>query len=638
MCGIAGAVWSDTRLAVSGSDLDRMTAALAHRGPDDAGSFHVDARENRQAHPGLGVGVALGFRRLSIIDLAGGHQPLANEDGQIQIVFNGEIYNYRELRKRIEAAGHTIRTQSDTETIVHLYEDLGTEAFKLLNGMFAIGIWDAYKQQFVLARDRLGKKPLYYCVQPGRLAFASELKSLLELQGIPREVNPSAVDHYVTFQYVPHPLTIYEGIHKLEPGHCLTYRNGKLTKRKYWDIDWAFEREIDHRGAVSGVRELLEDAVRVRLRSDVPLGTFLSGGIDSSLVTAIAQRESGQQLKTFSIGFDVKEFDETKYAQQVADHLGTDHHRFEVRMDAENMLDRLVRHYDEPFSDSSALPTWYLSELTRGEVTVALSGDGGDEAFAGYERYVALQRSQLLSKWLPIGRLFEGRFGEFLRSSPRQRSLLRRIGRFGQVLGQSPLHRYMNFIQIFGESSRVQLYRDDFIETLPAVDPMDFVRKAWNTVRGRDLVSKASLGDLQTYLPCDLMTKVDMASMAHSLEVRQPFLDYRLIEYAASLPSRFKLKGGIGKRILRDAFAELLPSAIWDRKKMGFGIPIAAWFRGPLQERTRASLTGSDCRLSKFFRQEYMTGLVESHMSGKSNEGYRLWNLLMLELWLREFT
>jgi asparagine synthase (glutamine-hydrolysing) len=632
MCGIAGAVWTNDRLAVSPAQLDAMTDALEHRGPDDRGIFYPDPKTID------GIRVGLGFRRLSIIDVAGGHQPLGNEDNSIQIIFNGEIYNFPDLRRRLEAAGHRFRTDCDTETIVHLYEDLGVDCFEHLNGMFAIAIWDSNKRQLVLARDRFGKKPLYYAHQRGRLAFASELKSLTRLTDIPRDIDPSAIDQYLTYQYVPHPLSIYKSIRKLAPGHVAIYKEDNLQISKFWKIDWSREIVVEPRDAMEQVRTLLTDAVKIRLRSDVPLGAFLSGGIDSSLIVAIAQKQLGHPVKTFSIGFDVKDFDETHYAQQVADHVGTEHHRFEISPTNADLLDTLVAQYDEPFSDSSAMPTWYLSQMTRAEVTVALSGDGGDEVFAGYERYRALQSSATINKYFPIGSLFRGPLGAWLRRSPNQRSLLRRIGRFGEALGQPPVERYMNWIQIFGEAQRGNLYREDFIERLPPIDPVDFVRQAWRNVGDRDLITRASLGDLQTYLPCDLMTKVDIASMAHSLEVRQPLLDYRLVEYAASLPSQLKWRGRRGKRILQDAFGDLLPAEIWTRKKMGFGIPIAQWFRGALSDRTESMLVSSDTQCREFFREEALSDIVSRHMNEQSNEGYRLWNLLMLELWLRKNT
>ncbi len=625
MCGIAGSVWFQANRQIDRVTLERMTDALTHRGPDDRGFFYQ------------GSGVALGFRRLSIIDVEGGHQPLGNEDGSIQLVFNGEIYNYRELRRRLEGAGHRFATNTDSETIVHLYEDLGTECFSHLNGMFSIAIWDGRKQRLVLARDRLGKKPLYYAQQDGRLSFASELKSLACLPDLPRRVDPHALDLYFTYQYIPHPYTIYQGISKLSPGTFGIYENDQWHTESFWNIDWQREIDIPHPEAVEQLRALLIDAVRLRLRSDVPLGAFLSGGVDSSLIVAIAQRQLDKPIKTFSIGFAEADFDETQYAQQVAQFVGTEHRRFEVRPDALSILDKLVHHYDEPFSDSSALPTWYLCEETRKHVTVALSGDGGDELFAGYERYRALQLSGRVAglgiqNWLPRGAWWQ-RWG----AGSKRRSLIRRVQRFGEALGMPADRRYLRWLTIFDETARWEMYRDDFAETLPDHDPFEFLQAAWKKSGDRDLIAKAGATDLQTYLPCDLMTKVDIASMAHGLEARQPFLDYRLVEFAASLPSRLKLRSGRGKRLLYDAFSDWIPASIWKRPKMGFGIPVAAWFRGPLRSQTESWLLGNDSRCLQFLRADALRSLIERHMNGTGNEGYRLWNLLILEAWLRKW-
>jgi asparagine synthase (glutamine-hydrolysing) len=635
MCGIAGAVWTSPKRAIGSELLQRMTDAIVHRGPDDEGFFRSEMhhRPGQADHPG----VALGFRRLSIIDLSGGHQPLGNEDGTIQIIFNGEIYNYRDLRRRLEGASHHFRTDSDTETIVHLYEDLGLECFDHLNGMFAIAIWDGRKEQLVLARDRLGKKPLYYALQEGRLSFASELKSLVLVPDLPKTIDPAALDRYLTYQYIPHPYSIYREIAKLPPGHCGVYRRGAWSSRSFWSVDWSQERPIQRNEAIDRLKFLLTDSVKLRLRSDVPLGAFLSGGIDSSLMVALAQQQSSQPIKTFSIGFPVKDYDETHYAQMVADHVGTDHQRLEVSPDALSVLDQLVYAYDEPFSDSSAVPTWYLSQWTRQHVTVAISGDGGDELFAGYERYQALLWSDWVGHWFPGASVLRSDWFARLPHSQRRRSWLRRLKRFGESLGQTPERRYMNWIQIFGEALRWNLYRDDFIAALPDRDPVEFLSQAWRRVGKRDLMTQASLGDLQTYLPCDLMTKVDIASMAHSLEVRQPMLDYRLVEWAASLPIGLKYHQRRGKRLLRDAFGSLLPEAIWTRPKMGFGIPIQHWFRGPLRDRTVQTLLADDARCLTYFQREPLEEIVQSHMQGRRDEGYRLWNLLFLELWLRKW-
>ncbi|MFN8739976.1 MAG: asparagine synthase (glutamine-hydrolyzing) [Pirellula sp.] len=638
MCGIAGGVWELGQPGLSSASLKLMTDALVHRGPDDSGQWISPAQASNLIVNGApSLGVALGFRRLSIIDLQLGHQPLGNEDGSIQIVFNGEVYNYKELRRRLEGSGHTFQTQSDTETIVHLYEDLGTECFEHLNGMFAIALFDSRKNRLVLARDRLGKKPLYYTLNNGNLYFASELKSLLQAPGLERRINPGAIDLYLTYQYIPHPESIYQGIHKLPPGHYAVYQDGTLTVEPFWKIDWTKETATTWPDASHQLRELLTDSIRLRLRSDVPVGAFLSGGIDSSLVVAIAQSILEQPIHTFSIGFSEADFDETQYAQMVADHVGTKHERFQVNPDAIDIIDKLAYQYDEPFSDSSAVPTWYLSELTKQNVTVALSGDGGDELFGGYERYRALLLSQRLQRVLPTAWLANSSLIKLLPDSSAQRSIFRRIRRFSEALGQSPSDRYMNWIQIFGEATRASLFNDEFLSQLPARDPASFLKEAWNRSGKRDLLSCASNADLQTYLPCALMTKVDIASMAHSLEARQPFLDYRLVEWAASLPSSFKLKGKQGKYILKQTFFDMIPAQIWTRPKMGFGVPIGKWFKTTLRDRTYDALCASDTRINALFRPEAIRRLIDSHMHDQENQAYRLWNLLMLEFWMRHW-
>lgn len=635
MCGITGAVWHDPRRAVAADVLEKMTESIRHRGPDDASTHNETFRRDPL---GDAPGVALGFRRLSIIDLAGARQPMSNEDGRIWLVFNGEIYNFRDLRRRLEGGGHRFATDGDGETILHLYEELGTECFSHLNGMFSIALWDRDRRRLILARDRLGQKPLYYAEQPGRLAFGSELKCLAELPDLAREVDPTAIDEFLTYQYIPYPRTIWKAIHKLPPGHFAVYENERLRVERYWNCDFAHEAPISKPAAVERIRALMEDSVRLRLQADVPLGAFLSGGIDSSLVCAIAQGQRGEPVRTFSIGFPVKDYDETRYAQMVADALGTAHQRFEVTPSGVDIIDKLVWHYDEPFGDSSAVPTWYLSELTRREVTVALSGDGGDELFAGYDRYRALWMTRLLDRALPVRRLLGSPWIQRLPDSTRQRSLIRRAKRFCEAFGQPPARRYMTWLQIFPERLRAEMYTDAMFAQLGGEDPFDFFQAAWNRVAGRDVVTRASLGDLQTYLPCDLMTKVDIASMAHGLEVRQPMLDYRIVEFAASLPVGLKFRGGRGKLLLGDAFCDRIPRAIWKRPKMGFGVPIADWFRGPLRPMTHDLLLGADARSGAYLRRDVVARLVDDHESGRVNHCYRLWNLLVLEKWLRRWS
>jgi len=636
MCGITGALWTEAGKAIDEGTLHRMVEVLAHRGPDGEGFYNAGLRlePGHEAVPG----VALGHRRLAIIDLAGGHQPMANEDQSVWIVFNGEIYNFRDLRKRLEGAGHRFQTHSDTETIVHLYEDTGVDFVRHLNGMFALAIWDSRRQQLVLARDRLGEKPLVYRCEPGRLLFASELKSLLEVPGVPRELDPQAVDAYLTYQYVPHPQTIYRGIAKLPPGHVAVYCGDRLEVKPYWEPDFQAEVDRPARDDAQELRDLLTSAVEMRLESDVPLGAFLSGGIDSTIIVGLMQKLSRQPVRTFSIGFPVPEYDETHYAAIAAKQSGTLHQTFRVEPDAVAVLPKLVWHYDEPFADSSAVPTWYLSQVTRQHVTVALTGDGGDELFAGYPRY----RAVWLGSWfdrLPrwVRPLLAGRYWQRLPASPRQKSFRRRLKRFAEMLSQPPLRRYLEWISIFGEARRAELYSPEFLASLSESDPLGFLESRWARSSGRDSVSSIALTDLVTYLPCDLMNKVDIASMAHGLECRPPFLDHRVVELAAQMPLRRKFRAGRGKRILLEAFADVLPGEIRHRSKMGFGIPLDHWFRGPLAAFTREILLDKRTFDRGMFRKETVTRLVEDHLDGRFDHAYRIWALLVLELWQRRW-
>jgi asparagine synthase (glutamine-hydrolysing) len=634
MCGITGATWTDPQKGIDAAMLQRMTDSLRHRGPDGEGAWFSEFR-HRPPYESM-PGIALGFRRLAIIDLVTGGQPMSNEDGSICLVFNGEIYNYLDLRRRLEGAGHKFRTDSDTETIVHLYEDEGPDCFSHLNGMFAVAIWDANRRRLVLGRDRLGKKPFVYRHEPGRLLFASELKSLLQIPGLPRDIDPAAIDEYLTYQYIPHPNTIFRGYRKLPPGHFAVYQDDKLDVRPYWRPDFTAESHISKRDAIGRLRELLTSAVTLRMRSDVPLGAFLSGGVDSSIIVALMQQQSAEPVKTFTIGFPVPEYDESKHAEKVARHLKTDHHVLEVKPDALEVLPKLAYFYDEPFADSSAIPTWYVSQLTRQHVTVALSGDGGDELFAGYPRYRAALVAARFDRFTPLRSLVGSRLWQWLPASGRQKSFFRRIKRFSEAITLAPPRRYLNWIGIFQERQRADLYRDDFLAQL-TTDPAAFLRSAWQRCGIRDTVTCASLCDLTTYLPCDLMTKVDIASMAHGLECRAPILDYRLVEFAAALPSHFKYRRGRGKRLLREAFGHLLPREVFTRPKMGFGVPLDHWFRHELKSLTADLLLSPTARCLAWFRPEAIQALWNAHQSRSYDHSNRLWALLMFESWLREW-
>lgn len=639
MCGICGAAWTDPSRAVADADLAAMIDRLAHRGPDDRGLYRDDH-------------AALGFRRLAIVDLPGGHQPLANEDGTVQVVFNGEIYNFPALRHRLEARGHRLRSSGDTEVLVHLYEDEGPRMFHLLRGMFALAIWDAPRRTLLLGRDRLGQKPLVYRADARRISFASELKSLLALPeaDLPRKVDPRAIDRYLTFGYVPHPGTIFEGIHKLPPAHYAVWHEGRLSLERYWEPEWDVETHRPLEADVEHLRETLSDAVREQMVADVPLGAFLSGGIDSTIIVGLMQRHASGPVKTFSIGFNDPAFDETAYAEIAAKHLGTEHHAFIVEPKAWETLPALAEQFDEPFADSSALPTWHVARETRKHVTVALTGDAGDELFAGYDRYRALAVSTALDRGLSekTRSWLGGPVAKALPVSARAKTRMRRVQRLLEGLGRPPDARYLRWMVLFDEADRVGLYTEAFLDALAErdrafpeddQDPASVLYQALGVARKRDPVTRAMVADLLTYLPGDLLCKVDMASMAHSLECRGPFLDHRVVELALAMPleRKLRLRGGRSKAILKRAFAEFLPESLVNRPKMGFGVPIDRWFRGDLKDELRATLLDPVSLNRGLFRPESLSRLIDEHVAGTADHAYRLWGLLMLELWFRRW-
>jgi asparagine synthase (glutamine-hydrolysing) len=519
---------------------------------------------------------------------------------------------------------------------VHLYEDEGVDFVNHLNGMFALVLWDANRRQLVLARDRLGKKPLVYRLEEQRLLFASELKSLLQVPGLERRVDPAALDAYLTYQYVPHPDAILMGFRQLPPGHRAVWHEGRLRIDCYWNVDFRVERPLGGEEYSRQLRQLLTSAVELRLQADVPLGAFLSGGVDSSIVVGLMRQLTGQPVKTFSIGFPVPQYDETSYAREVARHLGTEHHEFRVEPECVSVLEKLAWFYDQPFADSSAIPTYYVSKLTREHVTVALTGDGGDELFAGYLRYRAVRVAELFDK-LPAGMrsVLTSRLWKVLPDVGRQRAALRRLHRLRAALGSPPARRYLDWVGVFGEQARAELYSDEFVEQLPDRDPVVFLAAALARSAGRDAVTAASLADLVTYLPCDLMVKVDIASMANSLECRQPFLDYRLVELAAQMPIEHKYRWFHGKRILLRTFGDLLPRSVRRRPKMGFGVPLDHWFRHELRDFAQDILLDSTARGRGYFRPQAVRKLLAEHQSGRFDHSHRLWALLVLELWQR---
>ena len=601
--------------------LDRMCRVIRHRGPDDQGTL-------------VQGGAALGMRRLSIIDLAGGHQPISGCDPSVTVVFNGEIYNYRELQKALEARGHRFHTHSDTESIVHAYEEYGASCVEHLRGMFGFAIWDARTQELFLARDRAGKKPLYYTLtNSGTLVFGSELKSLLEHTEVERELDVEALDAYLTFGYVPDPLSIFRSIRKLPPGHHLTYKMGRVTVKQYWDFP--FERDGVRRSEedyLDELRSLIDEAVRLRLIADVPLGAFLSGGVDSSAIVGFMSRHTPQPVKTFSIGFHEDSYSELKYARLAAKHFGTDHHEFIVTPDICQIVDELAWHFDEPFADSSAIPTYMVSKLAREHVKVVLSGDGGDELFAGYTRY-GVDRRRSRFAHLPL----------ILRQGV-MRPLSRRLphGAWGRNflynVALDAIDRYVDSISVFSELNKPSLYTGDFRRRLSMHESM--------TARFRDLAAGVATGepldgmlylDSKTYLPGDILTKVDRMSMAVSLEARVPLLDHHLMEFVARMPASMKMRGLEAKHIFKRAVSDLVPREILDRPKQGFGMPLQQWINDQLRERMRETLLERRTRERGLIDERYVRRLLDEHERNRRDHSAQLWALFMLEEWHRIF-
>ena len=625
MCGIVGMVRGRDR-AVDAELLQRMCDAIRHRGPDEEGRY-------------LGGRAGLAMRRLAIIDLAGGQQPMHNETRTAWIVFNGEIYNYKPLRARLEELGHEFYTDSDTEAILHAYEQYGADCPKHLRGMFAFAIWDEAREELFLARDRVGKKPLLYAHIGDQLIFGSEFTALLLHPDITREVAPEAIHYYLSFMCVPAPLTAYRQIKKLEPGCSLTFtRDGRVQIQRYWQPDFTGKVKLTEEEAGERAVELLRDAVRVRLMAEVPLGAFLSGGIDSSTVVALMSEASSEPVKTFSIGFEEQDFSELHHARRIAAHVGADHHEFIVRPDALEVLPTLVEHYGEPYADSSAIPTYYVARETRRHVTVALNGDGGDECFAGYERYAAMRLAETYRR-LP-GRLRAGVIEQavgLLPSSELRRSRVRDAQRFLRAASLPTVERYARWVSVLDRGAKDELYADEFRRQLNGHDAAALLAPWFARVNGAGVVDAALLTDTMTYLPNDLLVKVDIATMAVSLEARSPFLDHHVIEFAASLPEKYKLRGLTTKYLLKRVLRKLLPADILDRRKMGFGVPITHWLRGELAPFLRATLLSERSLRRGLFKPERVAHMVAEHTEGRRDYAHQLWTLMMLELWYQRF-
>ncbi|MBK8809907.1 MAG: asparagine synthase (glutamine-hydrolyzing) [Acidobacteria bacterium] len=625
MCGIVGFVNNNGR-AADRSAVERMNTAIVHRGPDDDG-FYVN--EN----------VALAMRRLAIIDLAGGHQPMFNTDRSKVIVFNGEIYNFQELRADLEKLGDKFYTNSDTEAIVHLYDRYGADCISYLRGMFAFAIWDETDRSLFIARDRVGKKPLLYAHRPnGDLVFGSEFRALLEHPDVPRDVDYEAIDSYLTYLCVPAPQTAFAAIRKLEPGHWLRWKDGKVETKRYWLPDFSRKIKIDETEAIEETTRILKEATRLRMISEVPLGAFLSGGVDSSAVVALMAQLSDRPVKTFSIGFEEQDFSELKYAKRVAEHVGAEYNEFIVRPNALEILPTLVEHYGEPYADPSAIPTYYVSKETRNFVTVALNGDGGDESFVGYERHVAMRFAE-----------YYRRLPEFLRrkliepsltsipSSTNFRSKFVRFQRFLRAASMSPSDRYVLWLSTFDAAGKEELYSNDLRSKTIGSIPHRFFAKYLDEPKGTGIVDTVLLTDLMNYLPNDLLVKVDIASMANSLEARSPFLDHKLIEFAASLPERLKQRGTETKTLLKKVAARLVPRDVIYRQKMGFAIPIKYWLGNELNDYTREVLLSEKAGQRGLFDPNVVERLIDEQKSDIKDNSWKIWTLLMLELWFERF-
>jgi asparagine synthase (glutamine-hydrolysing) len=648
VCGICGEI-NFSNQGIETEAIRKMCEVMAYRGPDDQGMVFIKGNQYLEVKDSLEFipdenpfEVALGHRRLSIIDLSeAGHQPMCNEDGSLWIVFNGEIYNFQEIRERLEKKGHRFKSKSDTEVILHAHEEWGVECLNHFRGMFAFAIWDSKLQRLFMARDRLGKKPLVYAHKNGHIAFASEIKALLQVPGVERKVNATAIHHYLTYQYVPSPDTIFEGIKKLPPAHYLLYdRDGTLKIERYWKLKFNPNHQTytDAQELGDRIRTELEESVKLRLISDVPLGAFLSGGVDSSLIVGIMAKFSEKPVKTFSIGFEEKDFDELSYARLISDRFGTEHHEFVVKPNAIEILPKLVWYYNEPFADSSAIPTYYVANLTKDFVKVVLTGDAGDENFAGYPRYLRSKWVALFTKFPEsVRRDFLPEFLRIFSSLHWREKTLNRLADFIEKLSSNQARNYLEQIKYFNGKEKQDIYSEQFSNKLKHVDSVDYLIAKSEESETDDLIDQLLYVDINSYLPEDLLVKVDIATMANSLEARVPFLDHKFMELVAGIPSQLKLKGSESKFILKKTFKDLLPEAISKRKKMGFGVPLSKWFRKELKGYTYEVLLDHKTLNRGYFRREGIERLLNDHIALRYDHAAKIWALLFLEMWFRVF-
>jgi asparagine synthase (glutamine-hydrolysing) len=622
MCGICGIFEYERQTDIAFDRVHRMNQTMIHRGPDDGGVF-------------VGPGIGLGHRRLSIVDLAGGHQPMSNEDGKIWVLLNGEIYNYPELRAELLSRGHRFATNSDTEAIVHLYEDYAEGCFAKLRGMFSIAIWDSQRRKLVLARDRVGKKPLFYAADRERILFGSELKALLASDTLAKDIDERALSDYFSFGYIPAPKTIYRSVRKVMPGHYLVAGADGVKETRYWDLSFAKIEDRSEEEWGERLRHELCEATRVRLMSDVPLGAFLSGGIDSSSVVAMMSHLMKRAVTTCSVGFAEEKYNEAEYARQVSQLFATDHHEETVQPNAIEILDTLTWHYDEPFADSSAIPTYYVSKIARSLVTVALGGDGGDESLAGYRRYKLDYYENRFRNYFPgsFRRAVFKPLGQWyppLAWAPR---VFRAKATF-QSLARSPLEGYFNSVSYFRPDDKKRLFTSDFLKTLGDYDSIEVLRDYYDRADTDDLLSKIQYVDIKTYLTDDILTKVDRASMAVSLEVRAPMLDHKFMECVASIPSGLKLRNGEGKYILKKALEPVLPQNILYRPKQGFAIPVDAWFRKELKDLAHNVILETD---DGILDKKFLKKIWDEHQKGYYDRSALLWATLMFRKWRQVF-
>lgn len=626
MCGITGIFDTRGQRSIDTAALQRMNESQQHRGPDE-GSVHLE--------PGLG----LGHRRLSIIDVATGQQPLFNEDGSVVVVFNGEIYNYQSLIPELQALGHVFHTKSDTEVIVHAWESWGEDCVKRFRGMFAFALWDRKQQTFFMARDRLGVKPMFYALlDDGQLLFGSELKSVLAHGGLRRDLDPLAVEEYFALGYVAEPRTIFRQAKKLPPGHSLCVRRGEPLgqTREFWDLRFSLENNISLADACVELDHRLQESVKLRMISEVPLGAFLSGGVDSSAVVATMAGLSDTPVNTCSIAFDDPAFNESAFAQMVADRYHTAHSVETVKSDDFDLIDTLARLYDEPYADSSAIPTYRVCQLARKHVTVALSGDGGDETFGGYRRYRMHLMEERMRSAMPqaLRRPIFGMLGRLYPKADWAPRVFRAKTTF-EGIARTSVEGYFHTMSLMRDPMRAELFSERFKAELGGYSALEVFDRHAARVDSEDPLALIQYLDMKTYLVGDINTKVDRASMAHSLEVREPLMDHELVEWMATLPSSLKIRGQEGKFLLKKALEPKLPDDVLYRPKMGFAVPLARWFRGPLRDRMREAILGPRLAETGWFNRAYLEHLIEAHLSGARDYSAPLWSLLMFEAFLR---